>query len=246
MSKTIVITGAGAGLGRALARRFAADGETVVLMGRRLAKLEAAAAELGPRAHVVQCDVSAPESVRAAFAAVRARCDGLDVLINNAAIFKPFLIAEAAEEQILQALATNLAGPILCVRAAVPLMRPGSHIINISSETVAHAYYPYLTMYQCSKAGLEQFSKNLGHELAPQGIRVTAVRAGPMVGDDMAGWEDVDPAQVARFHQACLEAGINLSKATSRFSSIPGIVRAVIDLPADITMPLIALGARAP
>jgi len=66
VSKIIVITGAGDGLGRALARRFAADGETVVLLGRTLAKVEAVAAAIGERAMAVCCDVSSPDSVRAA------------------------------------------------------------------------------------------------------------------------------------------------------------------------------------
>jgi NAD(P)-dependent dehydrogenase (short-subunit alcohol dehydrogenase family) len=246
MSRKIVITGAGTGLGRALARRFVADGETVALMGRRRAKLDAVAAELGERACVIECDVGQPDSVRAAFAEVRERFDRLDVLINNAAVFKPFLIAEATDAQILGSLATNLAGPILCAREAIPLMRRGAHIINVSSETVAHAYYPFLTLYQCTKAGLEQFSKNLGHELKEQGVRVTTVRAGPMRDDEM-GWDDADMAQVARFHQAAKEAGLDFSKSpTSHFRSVTNAFRAVIDLPEDVIAPLVVLGARAP
>src|SRR5690606_31353654 len=73
MSKTIVITGAGVGLGRALARRFAQEGDNVVLLGRTLAKVEAAATEIGDRAMAVQCDVSDPDSVRAAFATIARR-----------------------------------------------------------------------------------------------------------------------------------------------------------------------------
>ncbi|HEY8385287.1 MAG TPA: SDR family NAD(P)-dependent oxidoreductase, partial [Porticoccaceae bacterium] len=73
MSKVIVITGAGVGLGRALARRFAADGDTVVLLGRTLSKVEAVAAEIGDRAMAVGCDVASPDSVRAAFAEIAKR-----------------------------------------------------------------------------------------------------------------------------------------------------------------------------
>jgi 3-oxoacyl-[acyl-carrier protein] reductase len=244
LSKFIVITGAGTGLGRALARRFAGDGETVVLLGRRLAKLEAVAAELGERAHAVQCDVASPDSIEAAFATVKDRFGRVDVLINNAGVFKPFLVAEASVEEIQLTLATNLAGPILCARAAIPTIPRGGHIINVSSETVAHHNYPFLTLYQCSKAGLEQFSKNLGHELAEQGVRVTAVRAGPMRDEDMA-W-DIDPAQIARFHKAATAAGVNLAGSpTSHFNSLPGIFRAIIDAPADLVTPLVVLGARA-
>jgi len=72
VSKVIVITGAGDGLGRALARRFARDGETVILLGRTLSKVEAVAQELGDPHFAVACDVGNPDSVRAAFAAVLA------------------------------------------------------------------------------------------------------------------------------------------------------------------------------
>lgn len=244
MSKTIVITGAATGLGRTLARRFAADGEAVVLMGRRLDKLQAVAAELGANAYAVQCDVGSPDSVRAAFAAVKEICGGLDVLINNAAVFKPFLIEEATDEQILGGIATNLAGPILCTREAIPLMARGGVIINVSSDTVSHNHYPFLTIYQCTKAGLEQFSKNMGHELAAKGIRVSTVRAGPMMDED-SGWADVDMEQLKRFREATLAAGINNARATTHFSSLPAIFRTLIDLPGDLIAPLITLGARA-
>ena len=157
MSKVIVITGAGVGLGRALARRFAADGETVVLLGRTAAKVEAAAQEIGERAIAVACDVASPTSVRAAFARIAERHPHIDVLINNAAIFEPFEIVNATDEQILNTIATNLAGPMLCARSAIPMMRRDSHIINVSSESV-DLPFPHLSVYQSSKAGLERFS----------------------------------------------------------------------------------------
>ena len=142
MPKVIVITGAGVGLGRALARRFAADGETVVLLGRTLAKVEAAAAEIGERAMAAACDVGSPDSVRAAFAAIATRHPRIDVLINNAALFEPFLIAEASDAQLLDIVGTNLTGPMLCARAAIPMMGRGGHIINVSSESVGYGLPP--------------------------------------------------------------------------------------------------------
>ena len=80
MGKTIVITGAGVGLGRALARRFAKEGETVILLGRTLSKVQAVADELGEPAFAVQCDVGVPDSVRTAFAAIAERHPKIDVL----------------------------------------------------------------------------------------------------------------------------------------------------------------------
>ena len=244
MSKVIVITGAGVGLGRALARRFVADGDTVVLLGRTAAKVEAVAEELGERAMAVCCDVASPESVRAAFEAIAARHAKIDVLINNAAIFEPFRIVNATDEQILGTVTINLAGPMLCTRAAVPMTQRGGHIINVTSESVGMTY-PHLSVYQSSKAGLERFSTSLLHELEPDGIRVSTVRAGAMFEEGKT-W-DVDPEAAMQFHQAASAAGINLREhPISQFSSATGVFRALIDLPADIHVASVNLHARAP
>jgi NAD(P)-dependent dehydrogenase (short-subunit alcohol dehydrogenase family) len=244
MSKVIVITGAGVGLGRALARRFADDGESVVLLGRTLSKVEAAAKEIGNRAMAVHCDVAAPDSVRAAFAAIAQRHPTIDVLINNAAIFEPFQIVDATDEQILNTLATNLGGPMLCTRSAIPLMKRGGHIINVSSESVDMPF-AHLSVYQSSKAGLEQFSASLYRELDPSGIRVTCVRAGSMF-EEGKSW-DVDPQAAMAFARATMAAGINLpEKPLSQFTSVTGIFRALIDLPADLHAVTIGLHGRKP
>jgi meso-butanediol dehydrogenase/(S,S)-butanediol dehydrogenase/diacetyl reductase len=243
-SKIVVITGAGAGLGRALARRFAADGDRVVLLGRNLAKVEKVAVEIGDRAMALECDVSSPNSVRAAFAAIVADHAKVDVLINNAAVYEPFLIAEASDEQILKTIATNLTGPILCARAAIPLLDRGSHIINVSSESVGMRF-PHLVLYQCSKAGLERFSEGLHHELEHSGIRVTTVRAGQMMEAGRT-W-DIDPAAAMRFAGAALAAGMNLAeRPNSQFSSVTDVFRAVVDLPADVHAGTVTLHARRP
>ena len=244
MGKVIVITGAGVGLGRALARRFAADGETVVLLGRNAEKVQKAAAEIGARALAIGCDVALPDSVRAAFARIAERHPRVDVLINNAAVFEPFLIAEATDEQILKSVTTNLAGPILCARSVIALMGKGSHIINVSSEAVG-MLFPHLVMYQSSKAGLERFSQGLHHELEPKGIRVTTVRAGQMMEAGKT-W-DIDPQAAMRFAQATMAAGLNLrERPISQYTSVTNIFRAVIDLPADLHAQSVFLHARVP
>jgi meso-butanediol dehydrogenase / (S,S)-butanediol dehydrogenase / diacetyl reductase len=244
MSKTIVITGAGAGLGRALARRFAADGEKVLLLGRTLSKVEKVAAELGDRAMALQCDVGSPDSVRDAFATIARRYPRIDVLINNAAVYQPFVIAEATDQQILQAVTVNLAGPVFCSRSAIPLMGRGGHILNVTSESVG-MHFPHLVMYQSSKAGLERFSEGLYHELDASGIRVTTVRAGQMIDADKT-W-DVDPAVLARFAQAAMGAGLNLmERPISQFTSVTNVFRALIDLPADLHAAVVTLHARKP
>jgi len=242
LSKVIVITGAGVGLGRALARRLAADGDTLVLLGRTAAKVEAVAAEIGERAMAVHCDVSSPDSVRAAFAAIAARHPRIDVLINNAALFAPFRIETATDAQIMDTVTTNLAGPMLCTRAAVPLLGRGGQIINVSSESVV-VPLPHLSVYQSTKAGLEQFSQRMHIELEPRGIRVCTVRAGQMFDADKV-WE-VDPQAHMAFHQAALAAGLDLrQRPISQFNSVTSIFRTLIDLPADLQAVQVCLHAR--
>lgn len=241
MSKIIVITGAGLGLGRALARRFAADGETVVLLGRTFSKIEAVAAELGGPAMAVECDIASPDSVRTAFAAIAERHPRIDVLINNAAVYEPFDVVDATDEQILQSITINLAGPIFCTRSAVPMMGNGGHIIYVSSESI-ELPFAMLSLYQSTKSGLERFAESMELELEPNGIRVTNIRAGQMMGD-MKDWVRTPAAM--KFHQDCLARGLNLrERAISQMESVPGIFRAVIDMPADLHATVVTLSAR--
>lgn len=245
MSKTIVITGAGKGLGRALARRFAAEGERVVLLGRRLESVQAAAREIGERAQAIECDVSSPASVHKAFAEISQRQERVDVLINNAAVYEPFLIADATDDQIMQPLLTNLAGAVLCARAAIPLMGRGSHIINVSSESVDLVHLPHMVMYQCSKAGLERFSTGLQRELEPSAIRVTLVRAGSMFEEGKTFNADMNA--LIRFHKAAAEAGIHLrERPLTHFNSATQVFRFLIDMPEDLHTSSMVLTARRP
>jgi meso-butanediol dehydrogenase / (S,S)-butanediol dehydrogenase / diacetyl reductase len=242
MSKIIVITGAGLGLGRALARRFASEGEQVVLLGRTFSKVEAAAKEIGDNALPIACDVSSPGAVKEAFAEVARKHGRIDVLINNAAVFEPFLVAEASDAQIIDTIMSNLCGAILCARAAIPLMKRGSHIINVSSEAVDNQL-PHMLVYQTSKAGLERFTLGLQRELEPSGIRVSGVRAGAMF--EVGKVFNADPAALMRFHQAALAAGYNLrEKPLSQFTSVTQVFRTLIDLPDDLHALNISLLAR--
>ena len=242
MSKRIVITGAGAGLGRALARGFAADGHDVVLLGRTLSKVEAVAAEIGDRALALGCDVASPDSIRAAFAKIAARHQAIDVLINNAAIYAPFTIASATDEQIFGGITTNLIGPMLCSRSAIPMMTNGGQIINVSSESVALPF-PHLSVYRAGKAGLEMFSDALQLEVEGAGISVTCVRAGAM-HEEGKQW-DIDRDAAMAFHSASVEAGLDLrNRPMSHTQSPVDIFRAIIGLPADLRIGTIALHAR--
>ncbi|WP_165189713.1 SDR family oxidoreductase [Caulobacter soli] len=244
MGKVVVVTGAGDGLGRALARRLAADGDTVVLLGRTLSKVQAIADELGAPHFAVECDVGDPDKVRAAFAKVAERHPKIDVLINNAGVFEPFTLAEASDAQILTALNTNLAGPIFCARAALPLFGGAGHIINVTSESV-NVRMPMLWMYAGTKAGVEFVSDMWSRELESAGVRVTVVRAGQMMDETKTGtnW----PMEVAvRFAQENAKVGLNLrERPISHYRSVTDAFRAVLDMPADLHVGLVTLsGSR--
>jgi meso-butanediol dehydrogenase/(S,S)-butanediol dehydrogenase/diacetyl reductase len=242
MSKIIVITGAGIGLGRALARRLAKDGDQVVLLGRTLSKVQSVADEIGSSAMAVECDVASPDSVKAAFAQIARQHPKIDVLINNAALYEAFLIAEAADSQIMNLISTNLAGPMLCARAAIPLMGPGGHILNVSSESVG-MLFPFLVVYQSTKAGLDRFSEGLYHELLPSGIRVTNVRAGQMMEEGKTS--PFPPEMAMRFGQAAMAAGLNLrERAISHVNSVADAFRPLLDMPPDVHAAVVHLHAR--
>jgi meso-butanediol dehydrogenase / (S,S)-butanediol dehydrogenase / diacetyl reductase len=240
MGKTIVITGAGDGLGRALARRFAKDGETVILLGRTLSKVQAVATEIGAPHFALECDVANPDSVRAAFKAIAEKHPKIDVLINNAAVYEPFTLAEVTDEQIASQVNINLAGPIYCAREALPLLRGGGHIINVTSETVL-LKMPMLWLYAGTKSGLELISDMWARELEAEGVRVTVVQAGMMMDETKTGssW----PQEVSmRFGMENAKVGINLrERPISHYNSATAVFRAILDTPADLHMQTVVL-----
>lgn len=244
MAKVIVITGAGSGLGRALARRFGTDGDSVVLIARTRSKLEKVADEIGDNALAVPCDIGDPDAVRAAFATIAEKHPRIDVLINNAAMIDYATLAEASDEHISGVVNTNLVGNLLCSRAALAMMERGGHIINVSSEAV-DAPYPHHVVYQATKGGIETMSRHLQDELKPQGIRVTVVRAGPMYDEDYT--MQAAPEAAAAFHQACMERGIDLTKTpVSQFTSVLWVFRSLVDMPADMHVDTVRMTSRAP
>ncbi len=157
--KTILITGAGAGIGRAVARRFLDEGWQVALMGRRVAALEETAG--AAPALILPADVGDPAAVEAAFATLESEWGRLDVLFNNAGISVPGRpIDEIAVEDWLRLCQTNITGMFLCARAAFGLMRrqdpQGGRIINngsISADRPRPGSAPY-TMSKHAVTGL--------------------------------------------------------------------------------------------
>ncbi len=164
MVRTIVITGAGSGIGRACTELFLQKGWKVALLGRRTAPLEEAAAG-HENALVLPCDVAEADQVEAAFGEVARTFGRLDVLFNNAGLFTPAApIDEIPIEDWQRAVDVNLTGSFLCARAAFAQMlrqRPrGGRIINNGSVS-AHAPRPGATTYTTTKHAITGLTKSL-------------------------------------------------------------------------------------
>ena len=179
--RVAAVTGASQGLGEAISRRLVAEGASVALLARSADRISALASELGERAVAIRCDVADAGSVKGAFERISSTFGRLDLLVNNAGIIGMALLESSSDEHITGQVATNLVGPILCSRAAIPLMRSagGGDIVNISSRSVELAR-PSLSVYSATKGGLETFSRTLAAELRPDKIRVASIRVGPV------------------------------------------------------------------
>jgi 3-oxoacyl-[acyl-carrier protein] reductase len=191
-NRTILITGASRGIGRAIAEAFAASGDRVAIHHRASAALAAEVlARLPGSGHlVVQADLADPEAIRAMVDEAQGQLGGIDVLVNNAGIFEPHPITEASYEQWQAAwqatLGVNLIGAANVTWCAVQHMMAagGGRIVNVSSRG-AFRGEPGQPAYGASKAGLNAFGQSLALALAPHGITVATVAPG-FVETDMA------------------------------------------------------------
>ncbi|MEU2949635.1 SDR family oxidoreductase [Streptomyces xanthochromogenes] len=178
--KSMVVTGAGTGIGRAVARRLLAAGASVTLVGRRAEALrEAADAEGGERAQVHPADVSAEHGARSAVEAAVARFGAVDGVVNNAGLarFAPIEKADLADLEAM--LGVNLLGPVHLIRAALPELRERQGaVVNVSSVGGALAM-PGRSLYGATKAALNSLTRSLARELAPR-VRVNAILPGPV------------------------------------------------------------------
>lgn len=163
--KVAVVTGAGSGIGRAVALALMEEGYKVVLTGRRREPLEAVAQQGGvANALVCPADVSQPQSVADLFAEVKRACGKLDLLFNNAGIFNPGAsIEDVAFEQWKSAVDINLTGAFLCTQQAFRLMKEqdpqGGRIINNGSIS-AHAPRPFSVGYTATKHAITGLTKS--------------------------------------------------------------------------------------
>ncbi|MGB0084426.1 MAG: SDR family NAD(P)-dependent oxidoreductase [Rhodomicrobiaceae bacterium] len=173
--KRAVITGAGSGIGRALAIEAAGRGIRLALTGRRREALQQTLAKLPGAGHfAVAGDVTSPADRASLMGAIEARWGGLDLLVNNAGLVPVGPLAKITDDELHAVVATNLLAPMALVRLALPLLRRGqaARVVNIGS-VLGDIPYPLFAAYSASKSGLRGFSTALRRELAPLGVGVT-------------------------------------------------------------------------
>lgn len=195
-NKVAIITGANSGVGAACAKLFAQNGAKVIMGARRLEALEAVAQEIkeqGGEAVVVRADISKDEDCKALVQAAMDNFGQLDILVNNAGVLDSFLkgIAQFDDEEIQKVIGVNEIGTMQCMRAALPVMKYGSSIVNVAS--VAGFNGGGGAAYVASKAAIIGITKHTAMSYAKEGIRCNAVCPGTIATPMVAG---MDPAQL--------------------------------------------------
>lgn len=194
--KVVIVTGAGRGIGRAIALAFAREGARVVALARTramIAEVEVEAMQAGAaEALGLTADVSQEEDIKAVVKTCMDRWGRIDVAVNNAGIIVPAPVIETQLADWNKVIATNLTGSFLLMKYAGQCMvaqRTGS-IVNISSSSAVHPFIGFGT-YSATKAGIEAITRVLAEELKEYGIRVNAISVGltdtPAVRERLTG-----------------------------------------------------------
>jgi 3-oxoacyl-[acyl-carrier protein] reductase len=179
---TALITGGSRGIGRATCLKLAFEGANIVLhYHRNQAAAEEAAASIGREVRLVQANLGSPDEIEAMF---RALGDlRLDFLVNNAGIWKDTPMGSSSAQLIDEILDTNLKGPFLVTQYALPLLKDGGRIINISSVAGRIGLASRRSLYGATKAAIDALTRNWALELAPRKILVNAIAPGYVTTD---------------------------------------------------------------
>ena len=189
--KSALITGSARGIGKAFAARFAEEGARVAIADINLAGAEAAASEIGPNAYAVQLDVTDQSSIDAAIAAVEQKTGGLDILVNNAALFDLAPIVEITRDSYQRLFDINVSGTLFMMQAAAKSMirrGQGGKIINMASQAGRRGE-ALVGIYCPTKAAVISLTQSAGLNLIEHGINVNAIAPGVVDGEH---WDHVD------------------------------------------------------
>lgn len=195
--KTAIVTGGARGIGAAICRRYAAEGARVVVADRLAAEGAALAAELGGGAFAFTLDVTSSASIDAMVKAVTATAGGIDILVNNAAIYDLAPLLELSEESYDTVFAVNVKGLLFTLQAVARQMveqRRGGKIINLSSQAGRRGE-ALAAVYCASKAAVISLTQSAGLALIEHQINVNAIAPGVI---DTPMWDHVDALFAAR------------------------------------------------
>lgn len=189
--KRALVTGAARGIGLAFARRYLAEGASVALADIDIARSRAAAADLGNGAVAVELDVTRQESIDAGVADAVARLGGIDILVNNAALFTAAPLVEIERADYDRVFSVNVAGVLFTMQAVARQMidqGTGGRIINMASQAGRRGE-PLVAVYCASKAAVISLTQSAGLNLIAHGINVNAIAPGVVDGEH---WDGVD------------------------------------------------------
>jgi 3-oxoacyl-[acyl-carrier protein] reductase len=202
--KTALVTGASGGIGSAIAKALHGAGATVAISGTRVEPLEALAAELGERVHVLPCNLSDAAAVEALPKQAAEAMGSVDILVNNAGITKDNLFMRMSDEEWASVLDVNLTATMrLCKGVVRGMMKARwGRIVNISS-IVGATGNPGQANYAASKAGMVGMSKSIAYEVASRGITVNCVAPGFIATAMTDKLTDEQKAALQAYQQAC-------------------------------------------
>ncbi|MBP2366556.1 SDR family NAD(P)-dependent oxidoreductase [Pseudonocardia parietis] len=175
---SVLVTGAGSGIGAAVARRLAEHGALVTLAGRRADRVTAVAEQAGPLAHAVRADVTDAGGRAAMVEAALAHGGRLDAVVHAAGNMYRGQLEELTEEGLTDVFASNTIGPMLLTGLALPHLRATGGAVVLFGSVHTQRAFPGASPYAATKGALETLTGVLAAELGPQGVRVSCIRPG--------------------------------------------------------------------
>jgi NAD(P)-dependent dehydrogenase (short-subunit alcohol dehydrogenase family) len=192
--KVVVVTGGTSGIGLATAKRFAAEGASVFVTGRRQAELDAAVKAIGPRATGVQADMSKLADIDRLYDAVQQRHAQIDVLVPNAGGGGMAPLGAITEAQYEDTFGRNVKGVVFTVQKALPLLRDGASVVLIGSTAASRGMAAF-SIYSATKAAVRNLARGWTLDLKDRGIRVNVVSPGPVKTTGLVELAGQDAAQ---------------------------------------------------
>lgn len=185
--KTVVVTGGSSGIGLAIAKTFAAEGAKVVITGRQMSRLDAAAKKIGDNAVAIQGDASNIAQLNTVFGAIKSQFGKIDILVANAGSGTMANIGAISEAHFDETFNPNVKGVLFTVQNALPLMGPGGSIVLIGS-TSSTDMPAGMSVYGATKAALRAMVRAWIQEIKGSGIRINVVSPGPIMTPGLEGF----------------------------------------------------------